>query len=105
MDECGAAVEYILKYGGRRPLLGSEDGLIELIYEKRIRKENVNRARTAPTAIQLFQASRTAEEHEDDPDPWVHNFMVRNNFTFPKRTNLTTQTNEVMVDLNYEFGS
>ncbi|KAE8885310.1 hypothetical protein PF005_g26093 [Phytophthora fragariae] len=94
-----------LSEGARRPLLGVvEDALIDLIYEKRIRKEKVSRSWIALTAIQLFQASRMEEEQEEDPirfvvsDSWVHNFMARNNLTLRKRTNLTTLTDDVLVD-------
>ncbi|OWZ21105.1 hypothetical protein PHMEG_0004400 [Phytophthora megakarya] len=74
-----------------------------MVYDKRIRKEKVSRCWIATAAIALFQDSRTEEEHEEDPirfvasDPWIQNFMNRNNLTLRKRTNLTTLTDEVLV--------
>ncbi|KAG1688957.1 hypothetical protein DVH05_002943 [Phytophthora capsici] len=76
--------------GGRKPLLDLlEDQLVDLVYEKRIRKE---------------KSVRTEEEHDDEPirfvasDQWVQNFMARNNLTLRKRTNLTTLSDEVLVE-------
>ncbi|ETP46621.1 hypothetical protein F442_07152, partial [Phytophthora nicotianae P10297] len=58
--------------GGRRPLLGAvEDALVDLIYEKRIRKEKVSRSWIALMALELFHQSRTEEKHEEDPIRFV----------------------------------
>ncbi|GMF40927.1 unnamed protein product [Phytophthora lilii] len=91
--------------GGRRPLLGAvEDELVNLIYERRIRKEKVSRSWIALTALELFHQSRTEEEHEEDPirfvasDPWINNFMSPNNLSLRRRTNLTTLTDDVLVE-------
>ncbi|ETI39825.1 hypothetical protein F443_14596, partial [Phytophthora nicotianae P1569] len=56
------------------------------------------------TVLSLFQASRTEEEHDDDPirfvasDQWVQNFMTHNNLTLQKRTNVTTLSDEILVE-------
>ncbi|EGZ30177.1 hypothetical protein PHYSODRAFT_435629, partial [Phytophthora sojae] len=71
--------------GGRRPVLGeAEDVLVDLIYNRRLLKENVTRDWIAAQARQLFRSSRTEEEHEEHPirfaasDPWITAFMQRN---------------------------
>ncbi|ETM40594.1 hypothetical protein L914_13502 [Phytophthora nicotianae] len=91
--------------GGRRPLLGAvEDTLVDLIYEKRIRKEKVSRSWIALMALELFHQSRTEEKHEEDPirfvasDPWINNFMSRNNLPLRERTNLMTLTDDVLIE-------
>ncbi|ETO68144.1 hypothetical protein F444_15001, partial [Phytophthora nicotianae P1976] len=91
--------------GGRKPLLGVvEDELVDLLYDKRLRKEKATREWIASTAIALFQASRTEKQHEDDPirfvasDPWVQGFMKRNCLTLRKRTNLTTLGDDELVE-------
>jgi DDE superfamily endonuclease/Tc5 transposase DNA-binding domain len=94
-----------LEGAGRRPVLGeAEDRLVDMIYDVRLRREKVTREWIAEMARQLFYESRTEEEHEENPirftasDPWVASFMARNGFSLRRRTNLTTLTDDVLVD-------
>ncbi|KAG2888950.1 hypothetical protein PC115_g19907 [Phytophthora cactorum] len=77
-----------LQGAGRRPVLGeAEDTLVDLIYDRRLKKEKVTRDWIAAQARLMFHESRTEEEHEGHPirfaasDPWVTAFMQRNNLS------------------------
>ncbi|KAG1686755.1 hypothetical protein DVH05_005963 [Phytophthora capsici] len=91
--------------GGRKPLLGTlKDQLVDLVNEKRIRKDKVSRSWIALAGLTLFQPDRTEEEYDDEPirfvasDQWVQNFTAHNNLTLRERTNLTTLSDEVLVE-------
>ncbi|KAG4055305.1 hypothetical protein PC123_g9608 [Phytophthora cactorum] len=99
-----------LQGAGRRPVLGeAEDTLVDLIYDRRLKKEKVTRDWIAAQARLMFHESRTEEEHEEHPirfaasDAWVTAFMQRNNLSLRRRTNLTTLTDEVLVDRAVSF--
>ncbi|KAG2922863.1 hypothetical protein PC129_g4550 [Phytophthora cactorum] len=99
-----------LQGAGRRPVLGeAEDTLVDLIYDRRLKKEKVTRDWIAAQARLIFHESRTEEEHEEHPirfaasDAWVTAFMQRNNLSLRRRTNLTTLTDEVLVDRAVSF--
>ncbi|KAG3232507.1 hypothetical protein PI124_g22413 [Phytophthora idaei] len=71
-----------LQGAGRRPVLSeAEDTLVDLIYDRRLKKEKVTRDWIAAQARLMFHESRTEEEHEEHPicfaasDPWVTAFM------------------------------
>ncbi|KAG1695611.1 hypothetical protein DVH05_019352 [Phytophthora capsici] len=96
--------------GGRKPLLGTlKDQLVDLVNEKRIRKDKVSCSWMALAGLTLFQPGRTEEEHDGEPirfvasDQWVQNFMARNNLTLRERTNLTTLLDEVLVERTVSY--
>lgn len=86
---CDFDRSFRLSGGGRKPVLGAlENELLDLITERRLRKEKVTRAWIADIAIAIsitvglkdFVAS----------DGWLAGFMRRNDLTLRKVTNMTT---------------
>ncbi|KAG6611416.1 Pogo transposable element with KRAB [Phytophthora cinnamomi] len=88
--------------GGRRPLSAAmEDALYDEIVAKRLRKEKVTRAWIDHMARVIY-----ASHHDDDAvfggfaasPHWITGFMRRYGLSLRRRTNLTTLTDETLVE-------
>ncbi|POM58542.1 Hypothetical protein PHPALM_36794 [Phytophthora palmivora] len=88
--------------GGRKPLSKNmEDMLIDLVADKRLRKEQVTYDWIADQDL-ACHASLHAEDEAPSPfaasQHWVSNFMDRYSLSLRRRTNLTILSDETLVD-------
>lgn len=84
---------YRVQGAGRKPILGGfENELLDLITERRVRKEKVSRQWIAEVAVGLGITDFVASEH------WVSNFMRRNDLSLRKVTNLTILNDVELVN-------
>ncbi|KAJ0391704.1 hypothetical protein P43SY_001644 [Pythium insidiosum] len=93
-DELRASDEttFRVRGGGRKPVLGGfENELLDLIVERRVRKEKVSRQWIAEVAIGMGLTDFVASGH------WVTNFMHRNGLSLRHVTNLTTLSDDELI--------
>jgi hypothetical protein len=95
------ALKKRLPGGGRKPLLADlEEILADEVIELRILKVKVTRTFIADRARQL------AEEHElelNGSATWVTNFLKRNGFSLRRMTNLTTLTDDQLIQRAVDY--
>ncbi|KAE8974795.1 hypothetical protein PR002_g25796 [Phytophthora rubi] len=81
--------------------MNMEDMIYDLVIDKRLRKEKVTREWIADQAL-VCHASPHADDNAPPPfaasQHWVSNFMTRYSLSLRRRTNLTTLSDEALVD-------
>ena len=90
--------------GGRKPSLGYIEEIVAgEIIERRIRKEKVTRAQISEIAIAIAASEGFEDESFEASPKWVTSFMKRHNFSLRSTTNLTTLTDDILLDRAYEY--
>ncbi|OWZ20243.1 hypothetical protein PHMEG_0005362 [Phytophthora megakarya] len=101
-DEIWAAQPHQMRLagGGRKKALGElVDLLLESIVLRRLKKEKVTREWIAIQALQIYaKVDNSMIRSFQASSHWVSNFMKRNDLSLRRRTNLTTLSDDQLVD-------